>query len=54
MRDLIRKGIPGVGMPAFAGVPLAVLRELGLPEDIVNVDGGAIAHGHPIRPPVRY
>ena len=33
---------------AFAGVPLAVLRELGLPEDIVNVEGGAIAHGHPI------
>jgi acetyl-CoA C-acetyltransferase len=32
----------------FAAVPLAVLRELGLPEDIVNVDGGAIAHGHPI------
>ena len=33
---------------AFAAVPLAVLRELGLSEDIVNVDGGAIAHGHPI------
>jgi acetyl-CoA C-acetyltransferase len=33
---------------AFAAVPIAVLRELGLPEDIVNVDGGAIAHGHPI------
>jgi acetyl-CoA C-acetyltransferase len=33
---------------AFAAVPLAVLRELGLPEDIVNVDGGAISHGHPI------
>jgi acetyl-CoA C-acetyltransferase len=25
-----------------------VTRELGLPEDIVNVEGGAIAHGHPI------
>ena len=23
-------------------------RELGLPEDIINVEGGAIAHGHPI------
>ncbi len=23
-------------------------RELGLSEDIVNVEGGAIAHGHPI------
>jgi acetyl-CoA C-acetyltransferase len=33
---------------AFAAVPLAVLRELRLPEDIVNVEGGAIAHGHPI------
>jgi acetyl-CoA C-acetyltransferase len=33
---------------AFAAVPLAVLRALGLPEDIVNVEGGAIAHGHPI------
>jgi acetyl-CoA C-acetyltransferase len=33
---------------AFAAVPLAVLRELRLAEDIVNVEGGAIAHGHPI------
>lgn len=33
---------------AFAAVPLAVIRELGLPEEIVNVDGGAIAHGHAI------
>lgn len=33
---------------AFAAVALACLRELGLPEDIVNVEGGAIAHGHPI------
>jgi acetyl-CoA C-acetyltransferase len=33
---------------AFAVVSLAVLRELGWPEDIVNVEGGAIAHGHPI------
>ena len=33
---------------AFAAVPLAVLQELGLPEDIVNPEGGAIAHGHPI------
>jgi len=33
---------------AFAAVPIAVSRELGLPEDIVNVEGGAIAHGHPI------
>ena len=27
---------------------IAVTRELGLAEDIVNVEGGAIAHGHPI------
>ncbi len=33
---------------AFAAVPLAVMHELGLPPDIVNVEGGAIAHGHPI------
>ncbi|MGY6163869.1 thiolase family protein [Paraburkholderia strydomiana] len=33
---------------AFAAVPLAVIKELALPPDIVNVDGGAIAHGHPI------
>ena len=33
---------------AFAAIALAVLRELGLKEDRVNVDGGAIAHGHPI------
>ncbi len=33
---------------AFAAIVLAVTRELGLPEDIVNVEGGAIAHGHPI------
>ncbi|WP_250514466.1 thiolase family protein [Caballeronia sp. INDeC2] len=33
---------------AFAAVPIAVARTLGVPEDIVNVEGGAIAHGHPI------
>ncbi len=33
---------------AFAAVPLAVAKELGLPEDIVNPEGGAVAHGHPI------
>jgi acetyl-CoA C-acetyltransferase len=33
---------------AFAAIALAVLRELALPEAIVNVEGGAIAHGHPI------
>jgi acetyl-CoA C-acetyltransferase len=33
---------------AFAVIALAVIRELGLSPDIVNVEGGAIAHGHPI------
>ncbi len=33
---------------AFAAITLAVLRQIGLAEDIVNVEGGAIAHGHPI------
>jgi len=33
---------------AFAAIALACLRELGLSEEVVNVEGGAIAHGHPI------
>lgn len=33
---------------AFAAIALAVARELGFAEDVVNVEGGAIAHGHPI------
>src|SRR6266481_4215763 len=33
---------------AFAAIVIAVIRELGLPGDKVNVEGGAIAHGHPI------
>jgi acetyl-CoA acetyltransferase len=33
---------------AFAAIAIVVMRELGLPEDIVNVEDGAIAHGHPI------
>ena len=33
---------------AFAAIAIAVTRELGLSEDIVNVEGGAVAHGHPI------
>jgi acetyl-CoA C-acetyltransferase len=33
---------------AFSAVALASIRELGLDPDIVNVDGGAIAVGHPI------
>jgi 3-oxoadipyl-CoA thiolase len=47
----------GVDMPqidlvelneAFASQSLAVIRELGIPADIVNVNGGAIAIGHPL------
>ena len=33
---------------AFAAIALACLRTLRFPEEIVNVDGGAVAHGHPI------
>jgi acetyl-CoA C-acetyltransferase len=33
---------------AFAAIAIVVARELGLPEDVVNVEGGAVAHGHPI------
>ena len=33
---------------AFAVVPMAFMREMGLPRDIVNVHGGACALGHPI------
>ncbi len=33
---------------AFAGIVIALMQELGLREEIVNVEGGAIAHGHPI------
>ena len=44
IRDLERVEIN----EAFAAIALTVTRELGLPEGIVNVEGGAIAHGHPI------
>ena len=33
---------------AFASQSLAVMRELGINQDIVNVNGGAIALGHPL------
>jgi len=33
---------------AFAAIAIVVARELGLADDIVNVEGGAVAHGHPI------
>lgn len=33
---------------AFAAIAIAVTSDLGLSPEIVNVEGGAIAHGHPI------
>src|SRR5438552_5307008 len=33
---------------AFAVVPMAAMKELGIPHDKVNVNGGAVALGHPI------
>lgn len=33
---------------AFAAIAIACTRELGLAPEVVNVEGGAIAHGHPI------
>lgn len=33
---------------AFAAVALVCLRQLGFAEDVVNVEGGSIAHGHAI------
>ena len=33
---------------AFATQSLAVIKEVGLDQDIVNVNGGAIALGHPL------
>ena len=33
---------------AFAVVPMALMKELGISHDIVNVNGGACALGHPI------
>jgi acetyl-CoA C-acetyltransferase len=33
---------------AFAPVPMITMQELGIPHDKVNVNGGAIALGHPL------
>lgn len=33
---------------AFAAIAIGCSRELGFAQDMVNVEGGAIAHGHPI------
>jgi acetyl-CoA acetyltransferase len=36
---------------AFAAIAIVVARGLGLSDDIVNVEGGAIAHGYPMGRP---
>ncbi len=50
--DAIRWNISDVDLwevnEAFAVVPMAFMHEMGLPRDIVNVNGGACALGHPI------
>jgi acetyl-CoA C-acetyltransferase len=33
---------------AFAAVGLASMKDLGIKDDVVNVNGGAIALGHPV------
>ena len=33
---------------AFASQAVAVVRDLGIPEEKVNVNGGAVALGHPV------
>jgi acetyl-CoA C-acetyltransferase len=33
---------------AFSVVPMAAMKQLGIPHDKVNVHGGAVALGHPI------
>jgi len=33
---------------AFAAVGIASMRDLGISDDVVNVNGGAIALGHPV------
>jgi len=36
---------PGRDREAFAAIVVALIGELGLPEDIVNFEGGMIVHG---------
>ena len=56
-RDALRRDGAALGIDdldlieineAFAGVALASSRDLGVPKDRVNVNGGAIALGHPV------
>jgi acetyl-CoA acetyltransferase len=57
--DAVRKALQRAGLTvdqlglielneAFASQSIACIRELGLPVDKVNVNGGAIAIGHPL------
>ncbi|MGD9099927.1 MAG: acetyl-CoA C-acyltransferase [Anaerolineae bacterium] len=50
--ELTGLSLDGIGLielnEAFASQALAVIRELGMNEEIVNVNGGAIALGHPL------
>jgi acetyl-CoA acyltransferase len=50
--DLTGLSLDDIGLielnEAFASQALAVIRELGMDEEIVNVNGGAIALGHPL------
>jgi acetyl-CoA C-acetyltransferase len=32
----------------FVAIAIVAARELGLPEEVVDVEAGAVAHGHPI------
>jgi acetyl-CoA C-acetyltransferase len=45
---LARAGWEAGSVERVAAIAIVVTRELGFPEDIVNVEGGAVAHGHPI------
>jgi acetyl-CoA C-acetyltransferase len=50
--DKIGKAITDVDLfelnEAFAAVGLASMKELGITDEVVNVNGGAIALGHPV------
>jgi acetyl-CoA acyltransferase len=50
--DLAGLNLEDIGLielnEAFAAQGLAVIRELGLDQEITNVNGGAIALGHPL------
>ena len=47
-REAAARGLQPILAGRNAGKLATLAGELGLPLDIINVDGGAIAHGHPI------